>query len=65
MAGCGNWRTIMKPMATRMRARLMSTMRQQTPRVFGQNGLGADIVSTTTPAFVELCGPEVRPLLEL
>merc|ERR1719228_2027033 len=27
-------------------------MRQQTPLVLGQNGLGADIVSTARPAFM-------------
>lgn len=30
----------------------MRTMRQQTPRVLGQNGLGADMVSTASPAFI-------------
>ncbi len=43
---------MMNPMATKMRARLTSTMRQQTPLVLGQNGFGADMVSTTTPALV-------------
>lgn len=56
-------------MATRMRARFTSTIRQQTPRVLGQKGLGADIVSTTTPALVVFLpvdmAPLVRPLLEL
>jgi hypothetical protein len=27
-------------------------MRQHTPRVLGQNGFGADIVSTASPAFI-------------
>ena len=48
---------MMNPMATRMRARLTKTMRQQTPLVFGQKGLGADMVSTTTPALVEFLPP--------
>ena len=62
---------MMKPMATRMRARLTKTMRQQTPLVLGQKGLGADMVSTTTPALVEFFPPPaplvawLRPLLEL
>ena len=42
----------MKPMQTRMRARLARTIRQQTPLVFGQKGLGADMVSTARPAFI-------------
>ena len=48
--------TMMNPMATKMMARLTRTIRQHTPLVFGQNGFGADIVSTTTPAFVVLLG---------
>jgi hypothetical protein len=36
-AGSGSWRTMMNPMATRMRAKLTRTIRQQTPRVLGQN----------------------------
>ena len=54
--GSCSCRTMMNPMATKMMARLTSTIRQQTPLVLGQNGLGADIVSTTTPAFVVLLG---------
>ena len=42
----------MNPMQMRMRARLASTMRQHTPLVLGQNGFGADIVSTASPAFI-------------
>lgn len=34
--------------------RLISNNKQQSPLVFGQNGLGADIVSTTTPPFLEV-----------
>ena len=61
---------MMNPMATRMRARLTKTMRQQTPLVLGQKGLGADMVSTTTPALVEFLPPAplvawLLPLLEL
>ena len=50
--GSVSWRTMMNPMQMRMRARLARTIRQHTPRVFGQNGLGADIVSTASPAFI-------------
>ena len=70
-AGSWSCSTMMKPMATRMRARLTKTMRQQTPLVLGQKGLGADMVSTTTPALVEFFPPPaplvawLRPLLEL
>ena len=54
--GSCNCSTMMNPMATKMMARLTRTIRQHTPLVFGQNGFGADIVSTTTPAFVVLLG---------
>jgi hypothetical protein len=47
---------MMNPIATRMIAKLTRTMRQQTPLVLGQNGFGADMVSTTTPALVVLLG---------
>ncbi len=59
-AGSWSWSTMMNPIATRMRARLTSTMRQHTPLVLGQNGFGADMVSTTTPALVVL-----RPVVVL
>ena len=42
----------MKPMQTRIRARFARTIKQHTPRVLGQKGLGADIVSTASPAFI-------------
>ncbi len=68
-AGSCNCNTMMKPMATRMSAKLTSTMRQHTPLVLGQNGLGADMVSTTTPALVVLFPALdvtwLLPLLEL
>lgn len=38
-----------KPSVTSTRPRLRSSIRQHMPLVFGQNGLGADIVSTVTP----------------
>ena len=50
--GSVSWRTMMKPMQMRMRDRLVSTIRQQTPLVLGQKGLGADMVSTARPAFI-------------
>lgn len=42
----------MNPMQIRMSERLVRTMRQQTPRVLGQKGFGADMVSTARPAFM-------------
>lgn len=58
---------MMNPMATKISAKLTRSIRQHTPFVFGQNGLGADIVSITTPALVELLFPfkPLFPLLEL
>ncbi len=60
---------MMNPIATRIIAKLTSTMRQQTPLVLGQNGFGADMVSTTTPALVVLLGRVddgwLLPLFEL
>ena len=50
--GSVSWRTIMNPMQMRMRDKFVRTMRQQTPLVLGQKGLGADMVSTASPAFV-------------
>ena len=44
--------TMMKPMQMRMSERFVSTIRQQTPLVLGQKGLGADMVSTARPAFI-------------
>lgn len=44
----------MKPIQMRIRAKFARTIRQHTPRVFGQKGLGADIVSTARPAFIVL-----------
>ena len=44
--------TMMNPMQMRMRERLVSTIRQHTPFVLGQKGLGADMVSTARPAFI-------------
>ena len=55
-------KTMIKPMATSMRAKLTRTMRQQTPLVLGQKGLGADIVSTATPALVEFLARTVPVL---
>jgi len=49
--GWKNCMTITKPKVTRIKPRLRSNMRQQTPLVFGQNGLGVDIVSTIIPPF--------------
>ena len=43
---------MMNPMQMRMRDRLVSTIRQHTPFVLGQKGLGADMVSTARPAFI-------------
>ena len=51
-AGSGSCRTIMNPIQMSISPRLTSIMRQQMPLVFGQKGLGADMVSTTTPALV-------------
>jgi len=42
----------MKPMQMRIKDKLVRTMRQQTPLVLGQKGLGADMVSTARPAFM-------------
>ena len=50
--GSVSCRTMMKPMQMRMRDRLVSTIKQHTPLVLGQKGLGADIVSTASPAFM-------------
>ena len=50
--GSVSWSTMMKPMQMRIRARFARTIRQHTPLVFGQNGLGADMVSTANPAFI-------------
>lgn len=47
--GSNNWSTIEKPNVTRISPRLIRTRRQHTPFVFGQQGLGAAIVSTITP----------------
>ena len=44
--------TMMKPMQMRMSERFVRTIRQQTPLVLGQKGLGADMVSTARPAFI-------------
>ena len=44
--------TMINPIQMRMRDRLVSTIRQQTPLVLGQKGLGADMVSTARPAFI-------------
>jgi hypothetical protein len=55
-AGSGSCNTMMKPMATSISPRFINAIKQQIPRVFGQNGFGADIVSTTTPALVVLLG---------
>lgn len=41
--------TMTKPNVTRMSPRLSNSIRQHMPLVFGQNGLGADMVSTVTP----------------
>lgn len=38
-----------KPNVTSISPRLSSSIRQHIPLVFGQNGLGADIVSMVTP----------------
>lgn len=54
-----NWMTITKPNVTRIRPRFSSTIRQQTPLTFGQNGFGADISSTLAPARREL---RLRPV---
>jgi len=50
--GSVSWRTMMNPMQIRIKDRFVRTMRQQTPRVLGQNGFGADMVSTARPAFM-------------
>ena len=50
--GSVSWRTMMNPIQIRMRDKLVRTIRQQTPFVFGQNGFGADMVSTARPAFM-------------
>ena len=50
--GSWSWSTMMKPIQMRMMERLVRTMRQHTPLVLGQNGLGADMVSTARPAFM-------------
>ena len=39
-------------MQMRMRDKFVRTIRQQTPLVLGQKGLGADMVSTARPAFM-------------
>ena len=52
-AGSGNYKTMINPKATKITAKFTKIRRQQTPRVLGQNGLGADMVSTTTPALVD------------
>ena len=52
--GSKNWITMTNPRVTKMSPRLRSSMRQQTPLVFGQNGFGADIVSTIRPPFLEV-----------
>lgn len=41
--------TITKPSVTRIRPKFNSNNKQHIPLVFGQNGLGVDIVSTTIP----------------
>lgn len=41
------------PKVMRIIPRLSNNKRQQQPLVLGQNGLGADMVSTTTPPFRE------------
>jgi len=41
--------TMMNPRQMSMMPKLRSSIRQQIPLVSGQNGLGADIVSTTAP----------------
>lgn len=46
--------TITKPNVTRIKPRLRSNMRQQIPLVFGQKGLGVDIVSIIIPSFLDV-----------
>jgi hypothetical protein len=41
--------TMTNPSVIRISPRLMRSMRQQTPRKFGQKGFGADIASTFAP----------------
>lgn len=52
--GWKNWMTITKPNVTRIKPRLRSNMRQQIPLVFGQKGLGVDIVSIIIPSFLDV-----------
>jgi hypothetical protein len=65
-SGSTNWMTMTKPNVMRIRPRLMSSMRQQTPRMFGQKGFGAVIASTLAPMRLDdwTLRPE-RPVLRL
>ncbi|CRL06961.1 CLUMA_CG019957, isoform A [Clunio marinus] len=49
-----------KPSVTRIKPRLMRSMRQHMPRILGQKGFGADIASTFAP--MRLCECMLRPL---
>lgn len=41
------------PKVTNISPRFMRSIRQQTPLMFGQNGLGADIASTLAPILLD------------
>jgi len=53
---------MINPNATKIKARFTNMSKQQTPLVLGQNGLGADMVSTITPALVELLANTLNSL---
>jgi len=53
---------MINPNATKISAKFTRINKQQTPLVLGQNGLGADMVSTITPALVELLAKTLNSL---
>lgn len=58
--GSINCITITKPRVTKIKPKLSSNMRQQTPFTLGQKGFGADIASMRAPARRERL---LRPVL--
>lgn len=59
-SGSINCITITKPSVTKIKPKLSSNMRQQTPFTFGQNGFGADMASMRAPVRRERL---LRPVL--
>lgn len=52
--GSKNCITITKPNVIRIMPKFNNNIKQHIPRIFGQKGLGADIVSIVTPPFLDV-----------